>query len=681
VIGTFVGNFEIVSPLGKGGMGEVWLANHRAMNTKVAIKILAAEVSTNTTHVQRFRNEVVAVSNIPHSGIVRMFDTGDLPDGRAYLVMEYLQGETLTSRIRRMGRLELPLIADFGRQIASVLDATHGAGITHRDLKPDNIYLVRDAEMPHGERIKILDFGIAKLDTTVGPRMTAASVSSIGTPNYMSPEQWHSLADVDWRTDAYALGCVAFEMACGKPPFVAQTRVEVCAMHLGEPPPIPSTRVVGLPVAFDQLVGKLLEKTPTDRPTMREVIDAFTTLGYQHGVSLRSLAGGVSPFAAAPASSMQYKSTPHQASDSLRYGETPASGSQLASRIAASGSRADDTPISSMSLQFKPTPVAGFESQSAMRAQTDPASSQPVMAGATGELAADRRGSQPRLGARTRRSRWPWLVLVGLAVAAGIAVAMVVGGGGPSGTGASGDLGTDPARGSATGSAPNHAVEAGSEVAIGSGGASGSASNSGSDAAATGSGSDVAGSALATGTRRKRIPELPPLRHAVKQPTVVAALPLEVCIDAEGSVDSIERVDGAILPKLIEAIVSTWEYKPYEEAGVAIPVCGPVTLEARKQPPAPRQDTRPERLSPKMITDGLAQVQDKVIDCDVGEVDATFRVTVNVKKNGSVTLVKLNPEPPPLRTLVACIKRAVASARFTPTRTDNTLTTTVRFGR
>ncbi|MBA2543541.1 MAG: serine/threonine protein kinase, partial [Deltaproteobacteria bacterium] len=203
MIGETVGNFEIISPLGKGGMGEVWLAQQKTLGTKAAIKILAAGISNNDDQIKRFHNEAIAVSQIPHSGIVKIFDAGKLGD-RAYLIMEYLQGETLASRIKRMGRLEMTQLCDFGRQIASVLDATHGAGITHRDLKPENIFLVRDAELMHGERVKVLDFGIAKLDITVGPRMTAASASSIGTPNYMSPEQWHSLAESDWRTDAYA---------------------------------------------------------------------------------------------------------------------------------------------------------------------------------------------------------------------------------------------------------------------------------------------------------------------------------------------------------------------------------------------------------------------------------------------------------------------------------------------
>src|SRR5689334_1240848 len=203
-------------------MGEVWLAEQQSIKTKVAIKLLRDDVSADVSHVQRFFNEAVAVSQIRHAGIVKIFDVGRV-DGRAYLVMELLEGETLTRRIARARRLPLREVCDVGRQVAGVLDATHAAGIIHRDLKPDNVFLVPDAELPSGERAKVLDFGIAKLGT-VG--ITSTSVGSMGTPLYMSPEQWRSVAKVDGRTDAYSLGCVVFEMACGRPPFLAESMGE-----------------------------------------------------------------------------------------------------------------------------------------------------------------------------------------------------------------------------------------------------------------------------------------------------------------------------------------------------------------------------------------------------------------------------------------------------------------------
>jgi serine/threonine protein kinase len=298
VLGETVGNFEITSMLGRGGWGAVYLAQQKNIKTRVAIKVLE-HAASDPQHVQRFFNEATAVSQIPHSGIVKIFDSG-WHQGKPYLVMEYLEGESLAARIRARKRLGIGTVADFGRQIASVLDATHGAGITHRDLKPDNIFLVRDAELVNGERVKILDFGIARVQLPGGgPRMTSLNVANIGTPSYMSPEQWHSLAEVDWRTDAYALGCVAFEMACGRPPFVGESMSDICAQHLGDPPPKPSSIAPGLPPELDRLILALLEKEPQARPSMRDAIRVFTELGHGEGLSLKSLAPNtrISPYA------------------------------------------------------------------------------------------------------------------------------------------------------------------------------------------------------------------------------------------------------------------------------------------------------------------------------------------------------------------------------------------------
>jgi serine/threonine-protein kinase len=191
--------------------------------------------------------------------------------------MEFLDGETLTSRIRRSGRLSLGSLSEIGRQISNVLEATHQAGITHRDLKPDNVFLVSDAEMDSGERVKVLDFGIAKLG---GTGLTGTSVGSMGTPGYMAPEQWHNSRNVDWRADAYSLGCLAFEMAAGRPPFVAQSIAEACTKHLTETPVAIRSLVPELPIALESLLARLLEKAAAKRPaTMKEITQTFASLG------------------------------------------------------------------------------------------------------------------------------------------------------------------------------------------------------------------------------------------------------------------------------------------------------------------------------------------------------------------------------------------------------------------
>src|SRR5580692_10902443 len=236
MLGETIGNFRVVRQLGRGGMGEVWLAEHRDLKTRVAIKVMQSQISADIQHVQRFFNEAIAVSKIKHAGIVKIFDSGFLSRGEAYLVMELLEGETLTHRIQRSGRLLIGQLADVGRQIASVLEATHAESITHRDLKPDNVFLVRDAELASGERVKLLDFGIAKLGDSASA-VTGTGAATLGTPAYMAPEQWRSTRSVDARADVYSLGCVIYEMAVGRPPFAAASIAEACELHLHAPAP------------------------------------------------------------------------------------------------------------------------------------------------------------------------------------------------------------------------------------------------------------------------------------------------------------------------------------------------------------------------------------------------------------------------------------------------------------
>lgn len=277
MIGERIGNFQIVNQIGAGGMGEVFLGIHDTIGTKVAIKMLQPHISANKEYVQRFFNEAIAAAKIQHAGIGKIFDVGFDPRGRAYLVMEFLDGETLAQRIRRLGRLPLAQIGDIGKQLSSVLEAVHNAGITHRDLKPDNVFLVGDSELASGERVKVLDFGIAKLSGH-NMALTATAAGTMGTPAYMSPEQWKNSKNVDWRADAYSLGCLVFEMVAGRPPFFAETIGEACAKHLSEEPPRLSS-LVATPVALDMLVAGLLAKNPDERPrSMRDIGNQFAGL-------------------------------------------------------------------------------------------------------------------------------------------------------------------------------------------------------------------------------------------------------------------------------------------------------------------------------------------------------------------------------------------------------------------
>jgi tRNA A-37 threonylcarbamoyl transferase component Bud32 len=272
VIRETIGNFEIIARAGRGGMGEVFVAEHTAIKTRVAIKVLHAHVSANTDHVQRFFNEARAVARIQHAGIVKIFDVGFHTNQRAYLIMEYLEGETLAARLKRTQRISPHGTAEIARQIASILDATHHAGIIHRDLKPENVFLVQDRELASGERVKLLDFGIAKLSDTFGGA-SPTTVGAIGTPAYMAPEQWSDSSTVDWRADVYSLGCIVYEMASGRPPFRTSSIAEACEKHLHETPQPLRFHAPDVPPAIDAFTLRLLSKDPAQRVTSTELLE------------------------------------------------------------------------------------------------------------------------------------------------------------------------------------------------------------------------------------------------------------------------------------------------------------------------------------------------------------------------------------------------------------------------
>ena len=262
--------------IGHGGMGAVYRAHHAALARNAAVKVLLPELSHNRDLVARFFNEARAATAVRHPGIVEIFDFGYLPDGSGYIVMEFLEGETLGALRARLGRIPPARALTLTRQIAGALGAAHDRGIVHRDLKPDNVFLVADPEVPSGERIKVLDFGVAKLTATPGDTARTQTGSLLGTPTYMSPEQCRGTADVDGRTDLYALGCLLYELVCGQPPFVADSAGDLIAHHLYFEPPAPRTWEPALPSAIEQLIVWLLQKDPNARPqSTRELVEAI----------------------------------------------------------------------------------------------------------------------------------------------------------------------------------------------------------------------------------------------------------------------------------------------------------------------------------------------------------------------------------------------------------------------
>jgi serine/threonine protein kinase len=264
--GTELASFEIVRLLGAGGMGEVYLARDRRLNRHVAVKVLPAEVTTDSHRLARFEQEARAASALSHPNICHIYHLGETLDHRRYVAREYVDGETLHDRLMAT-RLPLREALEIAVQIAAALTAAHAAGIVHRDIKPENVMIRRD------RLVKVLDFGLAKLAPSAtafmshGPTQTAGATdpgSVVGTLDYMSPEQARGL-DVDARTDIWALGVVLYEMVAGRAPFTGATRSGVLVAILDREP-APLARVTPeVPAELQRIVGKALRKDPEQR--------------------------------------------------------------------------------------------------------------------------------------------------------------------------------------------------------------------------------------------------------------------------------------------------------------------------------------------------------------------------------------------------------------------------------
>jgi serine/threonine-protein kinase len=268
LIGRTINNYQILSLLGEGGMGQVFLAQHSFMGRKAAVKVLHPELARNETLVHRFLNEARAANAIRHPNIIDIIDAGILPEDRTpYLLMEFLEGESLASRLRRLQILDIVEATEIARQTASALAAAHSQGIVHRDLKPDNLFLVPDSLIEHGERVKVLDFGIAKLrGNLAGNSEKTQSGAIMGTPAYMSPEQCQGLIEqIDHSTDIYSLGIILFEMICGKVPFVSMGFADLLVAHVTRPPPSPIGFNPLIPEVLSATVLRALAKDPNDR--------------------------------------------------------------------------------------------------------------------------------------------------------------------------------------------------------------------------------------------------------------------------------------------------------------------------------------------------------------------------------------------------------------------------------
>ncbi len=379
MLGTTLGSYTLERELGRGGMGAVYTAVHTLLGRRAAVKVLLPELSRNQDIVQRFFNEAKAATAIKHPSIVEIYDFGWAPDGSAYIVMEMMEGESLGTRLQRLGRLAPAAAATITRQVANALAAAHRAGIVHRDLKPDNVFLVHDVEVAGGERVKLLDFGIAKLAVDGAGSRTSTGVI-MGTPIYMSPEQCEGARLVDARSDLYSLGCMLFEMLAGRPPFQNEGVGGLIGMHLYVAPPTLRSVVPDAPEALDAIVARLLAKPPGER--------------FQTADELAGALGRISGVASSVPPHAMRTMTPPTGAPSWPPGPGPASGPS-----------------------WPPGPAPGSPTTLSSAAGMAP----------TGPPAAPSR-------------RGLWLALGGLVAVAGVAVAVVAGSGG-AGSDASGAVG------------------------------------------------------------------------------------------------------------------------------------------------------------------------------------------------------------------------------------------------
>jgi len=298
MIGEKINNYVVQKLLGEGGMGTVYLAEHPKIGRKAAIKVLRRELCDNQELVVRFTNEARAANAIRHPNIIEILDVGELPTGSHYLMMEYLEGESLRERLARAQRLSVDDAVEIASGAASALAAAHAKQIVHRDLKPDNLFLVPDDEIASGQRVKVLDFGIAKLK----PELSGGSVkthtgSLMGTPVYMSPEQCKGVSSqIDHRSDIYALGIILYEMLTGSPPFISEGFGEVLMKHMTDPPPPPRQIVPEIPEHVEAAVLCALAKKPDERfSSMVDLRTALTKTSFRVPTTFRSPTSTPSP--------------------------------------------------------------------------------------------------------------------------------------------------------------------------------------------------------------------------------------------------------------------------------------------------------------------------------------------------------------------------------------------------
>ena len=258
IVGTDIARYRIARSIAVGGMARVYLGVQREIGSRVAVKILSEKCAEDPDLVERFFAEARAVNLIAHENIINIIDLAMLDDGRPYIVMEYVEGVTLTRAVRG-GRAPLGGVVRVIADVLSAVSAAHEIGIIHRDLKPDNILVTAKGHA------KVLDFGIAKLASLPFTAARTVTGALLGTPAYMAPEQINGARDVDAKADIYAVGAVLFHAVTGRSPFAGATMFDIMRAQLEEQPPSPRELRPDLPIAIEQVIARALAKDPANR--------------------------------------------------------------------------------------------------------------------------------------------------------------------------------------------------------------------------------------------------------------------------------------------------------------------------------------------------------------------------------------------------------------------------------
>ena len=297
------GKYKIEKLIKTGGMGSVYRGRHVLMDKTVAIKVLRPSLAGDDAVVARFSREAKAASKISHPHAVSVTDFGEAENGVVFLVMEYLDGRTLKEVIVKEGPLSLGRAVEIVRQVAGALDAAHGQGVIHRDLKSENIMLVSHNG---DEWAKVLDFGIAKILQPVGAAADAEITQAnlvVGTPQYMSPEQCSQSGALDARSDVYSLGIIVHEMLTGKLPFTGESATVVMMKQVQDAPPSVLESQSQLPAAVDRVIKRSLAKQPIDRfQSAGELSAAFADAASEEAAEAPVLAGAAATAANTPLS-------------------------------------------------------------------------------------------------------------------------------------------------------------------------------------------------------------------------------------------------------------------------------------------------------------------------------------------------------------------------------------------